>query len=73
MEIYRPHRANAEEMTKSHSDDYIKLLCSIRPDNVSKYSKQMQRFRVGEDFPVIDGLSELSVVYWWLFGKCCET
>ncbi|MFT7811217.1 putative histone deacetylase 1-B [Arapaima gigas] len=43
MEIYRPHKANAEEMTKYHSDDYIKFLRSIRPDNMSEYSKQMQR------------------------------
>lgn len=39
----RPHKANAEEMTKYHSDDYIKFLRSIRPDNMSEYSKQMQR------------------------------
>ncbi|XP_062066173.1 histone deacetylase 1-like [Lepus europaeus] len=45
MEIYRPHKANAEEMTKYHSEDYIKFLCSIRPDNMSEYSKQMQRSR----------------------------
>ncbi|XP_022352053.1 histone deacetylase 1 isoform X3 [Enhydra lutris kenyoni] len=51
MEIYRPHKANAEEMTKYHSDDYIKFLRSIRPDNMSEYSKQMQRFNVGEDCP----------------------
>lgn len=30
-------------MTKYHSDDYIKFLRSIRPDNMSEYSKQMQR------------------------------
>uniref|UniRef100_A0A8C1L2M0 Histone deacetylase n=1 Tax=Cyprinus carpio TaxID=7962 RepID=A0A8C1L2M0_CYPCA len=58
MEIYRPHKANAEEMTKYHSDDYIKFLFSIRPDNMSEYSKQMQRFNVGEDCPVFDGLFE---------------
>nr|XP_019793776.1 histone deacetylase 1 isoform X3 [Tursiops truncatus] len=58
MEIYRPHKANAEEMTKYHSDDYIKFLRSIRPDNMSEYSKQMQRFNVGEDCPVFDGLFE---------------
>uniref|UniRef100_A0A8C8U8T2 Histone deacetylase domain-containing protein n=1 Tax=Peromyscus maniculatus bairdii TaxID=230844 RepID=A0A8C8U8T2_PERMB len=29
MEIYHPHKANAEEMTKYHSDDYIKFLHSI--------------------------------------------
>lgn len=32
-----------DEMTKYHSDDYIKFLKTIRPDNISEYSKQMQR------------------------------
>ena len=39
----RPHKATAEEMTKFHSDEYIKFLRSIRPDNMSEYNKQMQR------------------------------
>lgn len=39
----RPHKATAEEMTKFHSDDYIRFLRSIRPDNMSEYNKQMQR------------------------------
>ena len=56
MEIYKPHKATAEEMTKYHSNEYIKCLRSIRPDNMSEYSKQMQRFNVGEDCPVFDGL-----------------
>jgi hypothetical protein len=30
-------------MTKFHSDDYIKFLRSIRPDNMSEYSKLLQR------------------------------
>ena len=30
-------------MTKFHSDDYIKFLRSIRPDNMSDFNKQMQR------------------------------
>ena len=58
MEIYHPHKANAEEMNKYHSDDYIKFSRSIRPDNMSEYSKRMQRFHVGEDCPVFDGLFE---------------
>lgn len=58
MEIYRPHKASADEMTKYHSDDYIKFLRNIRPDNVHEYNKQMQRFNVGEDCPVFDGLYE---------------
>lgn len=43
----RPHKASGEEMTKYHSDDYIKFLRSIRPDNMSEYSKQMQRCKSG--------------------------
>lgn len=39
----RPHKATADEMTKFHSDDYIRFLRSIRPDNMSEYNKQMQR------------------------------
>jgi len=58
MEIYRPHKANIDEMTKYHSDDYVRFLRSIRPDNMSDYNKQMQRFNVGEDCPVFDGLYE---------------
>ena len=45
-------------MTKFHSDDYIRFLISIRPDNMGEYNKQMQRFNVGEDCPVFDGLYE---------------
>lgn len=41
--IQRPHKATADEMTKFHSDDYIRFLRSIRPDNMSEYNKQMQR------------------------------
>lgn len=46
VSLQRPHKANAEEMTKYHSDDYIKFLRSIRPDNMSEYSKQMQRCKL---------------------------
>jgi len=58
MEVYRPHKATQDEMTKFHSDDYIKFLRSIRPDNMGEYSKLLQRFNVGEDCPVFDGLYE---------------
>uniref|UniRef100_A0A6P7G3M8 Histone deacetylase n=1 Tax=Diabrotica virgifera virgifera TaxID=50390 RepID=A0A6P7G3M8_DIAVI len=63
MEIYRPHKATAEEMTQFHSDDYIRFLRSIRPDNTSEHNEQMKkfnigRFNVGEDCPAFDGLYE---------------
>ena len=45
-------------MTKFHSDEYVRFLKSIRPDNVADYGKQMQRFNVGEDCPVFEGMYE---------------
>jgi histone deacetylase 1/2 len=58
MEIYRPHKAAQEDMTKFHSDEYIRFLKNIRPDNITEYNKLMSRFNVGEDCPVFDGLYE---------------
>ena len=58
MEIYRPHKAAQEDMTKFHSDEYVKFLKNIRPDNINEYNKLMSRFNVGEDCPVFDGLYE---------------
>ena len=66
MEVYRPHKATQDEMTKFHSDDYIKFLRSIRPDNMTEYSKLLQRFNVGEDCPVFDG-EVFSVDFFRLF------
>lgn len=56
LEVYRPYRADYSEMTRFHSDEYVKFLKQIRPDNVADYGKQMQRFNVGEDCPVFEGM-----------------
>ncbi|CAF0865365.1 unnamed protein product [Rotaria sp. Silwood1] len=58
MEVYRPHKAIADEMTRFHSDEYVKFIQNIRPDNILDFNKQMQRFNVGEDCPVFEGLYE---------------
>ena len=52
MEIYRPHKATQEEMTKFHSDDYIRFLRSIRPDNMGEYNKQMQVIIVASEITI---------------------
>ena len=36
--MYRPHKATQDEMAKFHSDEYIKFLISIRPNNMIEYS-----------------------------------
>jgi len=56
MEIYRPAPATFEELCKFHSEEYIRFLRTITPDNVNDHAKAMQRFNVGEDSPVFDGL-----------------
>jgi len=56
LEVYRPFKASFDEMCKYHSDEYVKFLQEIMPDNMSDYSKQLQRFNVGEDCPVFHGL-----------------
>lgn len=43
-------------MTKFHADCYIKLLRAIRPENTPKYARRMQRFNVGGDCPIFEGL-----------------
>jgi len=58
MEIFRPRPAEMDELTRYHSDDYMLFLQNIRPDNINDFSRQMQRFNVGEDCPVFDGLYE---------------
>ncbi|XP_063934412.1 histone deacetylase 1-like [Zophobas morio] len=58
MEIFRSPRAQFEDLTRFHIDDYINFLRTITPDNVQEYSKAMARFNVGDDCPVFYGLYE---------------
>jgi len=63
MEVFRPRLISATAMTRFHSDDYINFLKVITPDNMGDYTRQLQRFNVGEDCPVFDGLFELCQLY----------
>jgi len=56
MKIFRPRHATKQEMSQFHSEDYVKFLRLITPDNMNEYTKQLQRFNVGEDCPVFDGM-----------------
>lgn len=37
MDVYRPHPATEEDMTRFHSDDYIQFLKQVTPENQHKY------------------------------------
>jgi histone deacetylase 1/2 len=63
MEVFRPRLISPGAMTRFHSDDYINFLRVITPDNMSEYTRQLQRFNVGEDCPVFDGLFEFCQLY----------
>lgn len=63
MEVFRPRLISPGAMTRFHSDDYINFLRVITPDNMQDYIRQLQRFNVGEDCPVFDGLFEFCQLY----------
>lgn len=63
FEIFRPKLIDGSTMTRFHSDDYIHFLRVITPDNMQEYTRQLQRFNVGEDCPVFDGLYEFCQLY----------
>ena len=56
MEVYLPHVAQSDELSAFHASDYVDFLQRVTPDNANDYSKQLQRFQLGEltDCPVFD-------------------
>ncbi|EGD78929.1 Hdac1 protein [Salpingoeca rosetta] len=58
MEVYRPHRATFEDMTKYHSDEYVSFIRDMDPDKLEASPPDSARFNVGDDCPVFDGLYE---------------
>ncbi|KPI38324.1 Histone deacetylase RPD3 [Cyphellophora attinorum] len=56
MEIYRAKPASKYEMTQFHTDEYIDFLAKVTPDNMESYQKEQQKYNVGDDCPVFDGL-----------------
>ncbi|CAN0266767.1 unnamed protein product [Laminaria digitata] len=63
MEVFRPKPISSQHMTRFHSDDYINFLRVITQDNMQHNYTQLQRFNVGEDCPVFDGLFEFCQLY----------
>ena len=51
-QVFRPHLATADEMMAFHSPEYIDFVRRVTPDNQHDFSKQLQRFTVGDDCPV---------------------
>ncbi|KAH7034038.1 histone deacetylase [Linnemannia elongata] len=61
MDVIRPKRATARQMTRFHNDEYVDFLARLTPDMVggegmSESTKHL--FNLGDDCPVFDGLFE---------------
>lgn len=63
MEVYRPYRARADDMTKFHSSEYIDFLQKVSPANQKQFSDSLSRYNVGDDCPVFDGLYDFCSIY----------
>ncbi len=65
MDVYRPHRADYQELTLFHSTDYIDFLKRVTPDNSKDLLNQLHKFNLGAytDCPVFDGLYDFCQMY----------
>ena len=56
LRILRPTPATPLDMSRYHTDEYVQFLYSVTPQNYLE--KAHDRYNVGEDCPVFDGLFE---------------
>eukprot|EP00899_Mesostigma_viride_P021228 jgi/Mesvir1/29106/Mv18412-RA.1 len=63
MEVYRPRKAHPVEMAQFHSEEYVDFLHRVTPDTQQEHMQQLQRFNLGEDCPVFDGLFNFCQIY----------
>jgi histone deacetylase 1/2 len=49
-------------MQQFHSEDYIDFLARVTHENMGSLNKELQKFNVGDDSPVFDGLFEYCAI-----------
>eukprot|EP01086_Lenisia_limosa_P006935 TRINITY_DN261_c0_g4_i2.p1 TRINITY_DN261_c0_g4~~TRINITY_DN261_c0_g4_i2.p1 ORF type:complete len:392 (-),score=6.02 TRINITY_DN261_c0_g4_i2:68-1243(-) len=62
LDIFKPHRASENDISRFHSDDYVRFMKSITPESMPDHQLGLQRFNIGEDCPVFDGMYELAQI-----------
>jgi histone deacetylase 1/2 len=62
MRVLVPTRATATDLTRFHTDEYIEFLQMATPENTQSMAGLCDRFCVGEDSPIFDGLFEFSQI-----------
>ena len=58
VNVFRPKQASRADIAAFHSDEYARFLQDITQDNMGEYISQLERFNLGADCPVFDGLFE---------------
>ncbi|OHT14228.1 Histone deacetylase 1 [Tritrichomonas foetus] len=58
MRCLSPLRASANDLMRFHTQQYVRFLQLATPENVQNQSMVSDKFNVGEDSPVFDGLFE---------------
>ncbi|VEU20614.1 DEKNAAC101436 [Brettanomyces naardenensis] len=63
MDLYIPRRATREELLEFHSEDYIKFLESVTPENAHKFGERLSKFNINDDNPVFEGMYDYCSMY----------
>ena len=51
------------DLNEFHTDDYLHFLSHLTPDNMQDVTSQLERFNLGADCPVFDGMWEYCQAY----------
>ncbi|ODV92717.1 hypothetical protein CANCADRAFT_1312 [Tortispora caseinolytica NRRL Y-17796] len=56
LDWYRPRRATEEEVLEFHASEYVDFLKNVTPHNADKYKDMFEKFNIGGDCPIFDGM-----------------
>ncbi|XP_057863688.2 histone deacetylase 19 isoform X1 [Cryptomeria japonica] len=63
MEVVKPYPARDRDLCQFHADDYVAFLRGITPETMQDQAKALERFNVGDDCPVFNGLYQYCQTY----------
>ena len=63
MDCFRPRRAEAEDLCKFHSEDYVAFLKTVTQDKEAELRSELETYNLLEDCPVFDGLWRYCSIY----------
>ncbi|OLL23523.1 Histone deacetylase phd1 [Neolecta irregularis DAH-3] len=63
MDVYQPRKASAAQISAFHAPEYVDFLQKVTPDNAHTFASVFQKFNVGDDCPVFDGVYDFCSIY----------